>query len=126
MPTKKATAGASGIPLRLRRRRDGTMALIDHRGVVDAPERAFPAEHLFNYRWLLADGAGIVALDGEEVRVELVNARATYRISRHTTAAEDGAEGVLCELVSTELFDAPAIDQARADQIAAERSRVKE
>lgn len=110
--TDKRTA-AAGIPLRLRRRRDGTLALVDADGRVGGEGRMFPAEHLFTNAWLLDSKAA--EIDGDDLTIVLANARATYRVIERTDV------GLLAEVTATELFDAAPVDEERAAKIGAER-----
>lgn len=105
---------APNIPLRLRRRRDGTLALTDHRSAVDAPDYAVPAAHLFTHGWLLREAAAARAINGV-VTISLVNAKLTYRITELTP------DGAMTTFESGEVFDAPAIDEQLAERIVAER-----
>lgn len=66
------------IPLRLRRRRDGTVWLVDADGRT-AGELAFPETHAFRWVWL-AQNSDIARVDGGRVVVTLANARAVYEI----------------------------------------------
>lgn len=103
------------IPLRLRRRRDGSLCVANIHGTVDATTAEFPATHAFSFDWLFANG-DVVSLDGDAIRLDLANGRASYRIVNR------GPGGVEVELVSSEVFEAPPIDEAKAEQIAAARA----
>jgi hypothetical protein len=109
---KKSIPAAADIPLRVRRRRDGSMALIDAARSVTSEERAFPAAFDFGTSWLLAN-SGIATLAGDEITLDLCNARATYYVTGRD-------EHVLhAELVDAELFDPPPIDEERAVEVVA-------
>lgn len=99
--------------LLLRRRRDGTVALVDAQASVSSPERGFPGEHDFLYDWV-ALNADIARLDGDTLRLELCNGRAEYRVTTRGPTAAWPIVGVRCELVGSELFDAPPVDEERA------------
>lgn len=112
MPKKRT----GPIPLRLRRRRDGSLTLVDADGRWESHQRAFPTEHVFSHEWLLDSGAAQYD-DDDRLTITLANARATYRVLEHDTG------GVSAELVDHELFDAPPIDEDRAAEIAAARGQ---
>ncbi len=84
------------IPLRLRRRRDGSLCATDARGAVltpaDPTDSVFPKEHLFLHSWLTADGAQVARVEhtkaGRVIKLTLANATATYEV------VEDHAEQV--------------------------------
>lgn len=106
------------IPLRLRRRGDGTLALADANGAL-GPDREFPDPHLFVFTWLYGEGADVATVADGEVRLTLANASAVYRVVDNpdpTTANQ----GVLGEVVSADYFDPPPIDEAKAEARAAE------
>ena len=102
MAAKKKDYGPGEKPLRLRKRRDGTLALTGPGGVVDDPERMFPQSFTFGHAWLL-DNREVVDLGDETLTLNLCNATATYRIVEHTPG------GLSVELESSDLFDAPAV-----------------
>jgi hypothetical protein len=106
--TRTVTA-AEGIPIRLRRRRDGSVALTDHRGVVDAPTYQLPREHLFTYAWLLGGGAAVATPgppgDDRTITLSLANATAVYRV----TGVDEGDRGLIATLVEASAFDAPLV-----------------
>lgn len=77
------------IPLRLRRRRDGSMALTDAIGAVltsDATlkDTGVPETHLFLYTWLNGEGARVARVehkgDSRFIRLDLANATALYEV----------------------------------------------
>ena len=121
--TARPYPAVSEIPLRLRIRRDGTLALTGPAGDVDDPSRAFPSSFLFQFSWLLANAAHVTVdapndAPGGQLRVNLVNATATYGITGQTPA------GYLCELLEQKLTKAPPIDEKKAAAIRAERGDV--
>lgn len=99
------------IPLRLRRRRDGTLALIDAEARASGDALAFPEEHLFTYRWM-AQEPGVATREGDALRVRLVNAEATYHVREVTR------DGVVGELVDSRTHEAPPVDEEQAREIA--------
>lgn len=105
------------IALRLNIRRDGTVCLVDADGRAASPDREFPSPHGFTYETLAALGA---RQDGDTVTLELANGRAVYAI------VERVPTGVNVELVESELFDPPPIDETKAEQIAAERQAARD
>lgn len=109
----------SAIGLRLRIRRDGTLCLTDAEGRVAGADRAFPEEHSFTYEFIGRNGAS-AKIDGDELKLELANARATYEI------VKKGDTGVDVKLVSSELFDAPPIDEDAAAAIQEAKGVVNE
>lgn len=77
------------IPLRLRRRRDGSLALTDGIGAVLTPDAVLkdsglPQTHLFLYTWLNGEGARVARVEyqGETrvIRLDLANATALYEV----------------------------------------------
>ena len=102
------------IALRLNRRRDGSLCLTDAHSNPAGPDREFPAEHGFTYEWL-ANNADVARIEGDTVTVTLANATAVYRIVNRRADALD------LELESSELVDAPPIDEKAAAAIAAAR-----
>lgn len=110
-------ATAENIPLRLRRRRDGSLALTDAEGRVGSESRAFPAEHVFTPTTLLSlAGVGAFAMDGDTITVSLVNAAATYRVTERRPNGE-----IVAVVVESSLLDPPPIDADAAAAIAAAR-----
>lgn len=101
------------IPLRLNKRRDGSVVLTNHLGIGDAADREFPPEHVFGYEWLATGGAELARLEGDQVVLTLGNGTATYEIT------ERGPGGVRGRLVDSALSDAPPIDDERAASIRA-------
>jgi hypothetical protein len=77
---RRKTASADNIPLRLRRRRDGALYLMDALGRTDSDELAFPSAHIFTAAWLLREGREHAAISGDSLTVTLANASATYAI----------------------------------------------
>lgn len=77
---KAAVRPVDDIPLRLRRRRDGSVALTDHRGVVDVEVYEVPARHLFLYSWLMGSGSSVARVLDGVVTVTLANATLTYEV----------------------------------------------
>lgn len=112
----RTTAPPHDIPLRLRRRRDGSLALTDANGAVSGTDRAFPPHHFFTFLWLVGDGASVAQTTVDTVTLTLANASAVYRIT------EVGDVGVSADLVSADMYDAPSIDEAEAARIQSERS----
>ena len=104
------------IPLRLNKRRDGTMVLVNADGA-DREDRAFPPHHAFTWDYLAGPGQAFVRLEGDTIRLELLNGRATYRID------QQGPNGVSGTLMEHELFDAPAIDEDSAALIRTQRDQ---
>lgn len=100
------------IPLRLRLRRDGSLCLTDGHGQVGGE---FPTRHLFLYTVLARHSQ--MRVEGEHIHVELANATATYKIDRLT----EEPQGLWADLELSDVFDAPAIDEAKADELAAAR-----
>lgn len=100
--------------LRLRKRRDGTLALTDAARQVNGPDREFPAEFVFTPTLVMGSG-GAVRLAGDRLLVELVNGRAEYAV----TGVRPNGE-LAATLASSELFDAPPVDEAKAETVAAE------
>lgn len=112
----KKTASAANIPLRLRKRRDGTLALTDAEGRVSGSDRAFPAEHVFTATTALnLAGAGALALNGDTITVTLCNAGATYRVTEQRANGELAAT-----LEKASLLDVPPIDEKAAAKLAAQ------
>lgn len=77
------------IPLRLRRRRDGSLALTDGIGRVLTPDLTpadpvLPEEHLFIYTWLNGEGARVARVENTEqhrvIKLSLANATALYQV----------------------------------------------
>lgn len=101
------------IPLRLNKRRDGSLCLTDADGRAAGKDREFPTPHHFSHEWLLANSAN-ATMSGDTLQLELANARATYRIT------DRPQNMVTAELVDSELFDAPPIDEDKAAEIAAQ------
>lgn len=110
----RKTPAAANIPLRLRRRRDGTLALTDERGAVDGDGRVFPESHVFPASWLISSG-GVATLDGDTLTLTLCNASATYRI-----VEQDAAGNLHGELEAASLGDTPKIDEKAAAKLAAQ------
>ena len=102
------------IPLRLNKRRDGTMVLVNADGA-NREDRVFPPRHAFTWDYLAGPGRAFVRLEGDTIQLELLNGRATYQID------QQGPGGVSGTLVESELFDAPPIDEDAADLIHTER-----
>lgn len=94
------------IPLRLRRRRDGSLCLTDANSSVTSPDRAFPETHAFRFDWM-RDNKVVSVVDGDQVKIELANGRATYRI-----VEGDDPSAIYVELIpdSVELFDPPPVE----------------
>lgn len=113
----RRAALASGPPgiLRLRRRRDGSVALVNARGQVAADDLVFPSEHPFLFRQLF-ERQDIMRRDGDTIVVTLANASAVYRIGRPLSPEQDltAEQGVIGVLEATELRPAPAVDEAKA------------
>lgn len=77
------------IPLRLRRRRDGSLVLADGIGAVLTPDailkdQGLPQTHLFLYTWLNGEGARVARVeyqdDARVIRLNLANATAVYEV----------------------------------------------
>lgn len=83
----------TNLPLRLRRRRDGSLCLTDPVGRIDGDGRVFPSEHLFLFGWLNGEGASVARVEltdaGRVIRLRLANAEAVYAV------VEDQAEQVV-------------------------------
>jgi hypothetical protein len=101
-------------PLRLRRRRDGTMALTDASGSMAKPGE-FPERHLFVWSWLAQAGAGIATVEEAKITLRLANARAEYDVVGRESY------GVVATLCDAEFFPPPPIDEERAAQLQSER-----
>jgi hypothetical protein len=142
--THRTIQPVDGIPLRLRRRRDGSVALTDERGAVDAETYQVPSPHLFLYSWLMGAGSTVADVRVGAIILNLANARLVYetvtadeghreafarQINGHDdeTAARMVAaftnQGHVARLVSAEAFDAPPVDEAIAAERQAERER---
>lgn len=120
MASRKAAASAANIPLRLRKRRDGTLALVDADGRVNGQDRAFPAEHVFTATTALnLAGAGALTLAGDTLTVELCNAKATYKVTESRANGE-----LVATLESASVSNAPDIDEKAAATLAAQREEV--
>lgn len=122
MPTSKV----ANIPLRLRRRRDGSLALTGANGGIDDPDREFPNPCLFLHTTLL-DSGGAMSLSDDRIVVELANARAVYErvdpvdydlsvlgSAKASPPSADAmrAQGVFGVLVESELFAAPDLKES--------------
>lgn len=93
------------IPLRLNRRRDGSLCLVDALGRASGPEREFPGVHVFTYEWIAtAEGA---KFEGDNIVLNFANGTATYEI------VERGGAAVRAKLVSSELTDPAPIDESK-------------
>lgn len=106
----------SDAVLRLTRRRDGTIVLIDADGVV-SERAAFPPRHLFLYNWLARIGS-VVQISDSSVELNFLNAKATYRI-----VDREHPQGLDAELVESSISTEPLppIDEHRAFEIQLER-----
>lgn len=100
------------IPLRLNKRRDGSLVLTNAFGVSAAEDRAFPEVHDFGYEWLATGGAGVVQIENNQVILNLANAKAVYDI------VDQFPGGVRGELLEADYFDAPPLDETTAAEIA--------
>lgn len=107
------------IPLRLRRRRDGSLALTDAGGAIATDGREFPTPHLFVFGWLYGEGSSVAKVDGDRLTLTLANAEAVYRVVPNDDPVMAN-QGVLCELDAVELFDPEPIDEQVAAARAAE------
>jgi hypothetical protein len=113
-PRPRQAATKETFPLRLRRRADGTLALTDGAGRITGDDRAFPPLHVFSLGQVIGPEA-IARLDGQQVVVELCNARARYNI------VDNGETTITAELAEAALSDAPPFDEKAAAKRAAER-----
>jgi hypothetical protein len=119
MPTSttKSKDQAENIPLRLRRRRDGSLALMDADGRPDGDERTFPRSHVFTADTALnLAGAGAFELSGDALTVRLCNATATYQVDERRANGE-----IAATLVSQSMSTPPPVDEHRAFEIQIER-----
>lgn len=113
---RRRTASAPNIPLRLRRRRDGSLALTDATGAIDSDARTFPSPYVFPFSWLLgADGRRAATFTTDTVELELANAKATYAVKEQTD------QGLVCELVKSSLSKPAPVDETEAEQRQAAR-----
>lgn len=102
-------SGTVEKPLRLRRRRDGSLALT---GVGGSPNDAtFPEVFTFGTEWLFENSAN-ARMEGDQIVLELANGKARYDI------AERANNSYKCVLVDSEFFEAAPVDET----IAAERA----
>lgn len=109
------------LPLRLRRRRDGSLALTDASGAVAGETRQFPPRHLFLYSWLYGEGSTVTKVGEDSVVLTLANGVGTYGIIEHENPGLD-AQGIYCELVDASYTDLVPIDEEKAAERAAERA----
>ena len=116
-PRTRPTTGKETFPLRLRRRADGSLALTDGAGRVTGPDRAFPPLHVFAVSQVIGPEA-IARIDGQQIVVELCNARALYVI------ADYGETTITARLADASLSVPPPIDETLAAKRAAERDQV--
>lgn len=125
----------ANLHLLQRRRRDGSMALTGKsRSAVD-PDRVFPDEFDFGFAQI-GEGTYPARVEGDKITLEYVNAKATYNVvgplrvasgtdGKYTDRADQGYHAVL-DPSSVELFDAPDIDQTKADELAAAKEANKQ
>lgn len=146
--SKRTIEPVDGIPIRLRRRRDGSMALTDHRGAVDAESYQAPSEHLFLYSWLMGAGSSVARVIDGTITVTLANASLTYQAitdedervqvmsaqadHRGNLLAQPEAEvravalalsnqGILARFVKGKVSDPPPIDEKAAESLQASK-----
>lgn len=116
MPASKS-ASAENIPLRLRRRRDGSLALTDVEGRVNGERRVFPANHVFTpSKSIDLASAGALEMSGVIVTVRLCNATAVYRVTERRANGE-----IVVEIESAKVTDTPPVDAKAAAKLAALR-----
>lgn len=118
------------IALRLTKRRDGTYVVTDAHGSPTSPDREFPAVHWFQYDRLVDMGAA-ARVDGDQLRLELANATATYRVVRDEAEALELLDrdpeshlpptGICVVLVDQQLTDPTPIDEEAASTLRAAR-----
>lgn len=104
------------IPLRLNKRRDGSLCLTDALGRGTGDAREFPPVHVFGYQWVANVGSDVARIEDGEVTLTLANATARYRV------VDEGPTAVRGELIESSLSDPPAIDEDKAGAIAARRA----
>lgn len=105
------------IPLRLRRRADGTVCLMAASGAVKGDGLEFPEGHLFLHD-VLARESAVMRVAGDSLQLELANGTATYRVDQ----GETNPQGVYGVLVESETHDPPPVDEGKAAELAAQRA----
>lgn len=128
MPSVDWMTGEPELPLRMRRRRDGTMVVTDHMSVVlgaGSEYPAFPPVYTFNWDWLNGtDGSKVARVkrddEGAPIGVSLVFANATASYDVTGQILKDGnPRSLSAALTSFELLDPPPVD----NKIAAKRAK---
>lgn len=105
------------IPLRLRRRRDGSLCLTDSYGRTSGDDREFPQTHGFTMDWLV-NNSNVARMTGDEITLNMANACALYRVT------DRRADAVDVELVESSLFDPAPIDDNASGVLDATRAVV--
>jgi hypothetical protein len=110
----------SAIALCLRKRRDGSLCLANLDGLVNADDRAFPAEHDFQFSQIGRD-IDYFEVDAAagKLTLRLANAVGEFEITERSDS------GFHVKLVKQTLIDTPPIDEDKAAELRAARGETE-